>query len=116
MRQEFTRAIMAAAFKRANGACESCTAKLFPGNIQYDHQIPDALGGAPTLDNCKVLCRTCHRSKTSTADQPRIAKMKRQRDKNSGAKRSSSPMPGSKRSGIRKRMDGTVERRERPHT
>lgn len=111
-RAEFTRSVRVAAFTRSNGQCESCTAKLFPGNIEYDHDVPDTFGGEATLENCRVLCRACHRVKTSKLDQPRIAKSNRQRDKASGAKTATSnPIPGSKRSGLRKRMDGTVERR-----
>jgi hypothetical protein len=32
------------------------------------------------LGNCRVLCLTCHRAKTSQKDVPRIAKAKRTRD------------------------------------
>lgn len=31
--------------------------------IEYDHQIPDWLGGKATLENCRVLCKGCHRAK-----------------------------------------------------
>jgi 5-methylcytosine-specific restriction enzyme A len=45
---------------------------------------------------------------------PRIAKAKRQQRAHLGAKaRKSRPIPGSRASGLRKRMDGTVERREK---
>src|SRR3990167_11415951 len=77
MRQEFTAKIKAAAAMRANGHCENCTRKLMPGDFHYDHEIPDGLGGNPTLENCRVLCRSCHKVKTTTADVPRIAKAKR---------------------------------------
>lgn len=85
-RREFPAKVKVAAFERAGGRCEECTARLGPGNVEYDHHIPDGLGGEPVLDNCVVLCRTCHRSKTSTQDVPRISKMKRQRAKHVGAR------------------------------
>src|SRR4051812_3083298 len=109
MRREFTKAIKIAAFQRSAGRCEVCTAKLFPGNIEYDHRIPDALGGDPTLDNAVCLCRACHSVKTAKHDVPAIARAKRRFAMNVGATRPKSrPMPGSRASGLRKHMDGTV--------
>lgn len=77
MRTEFSAKVKAAAALRANGNCEECTRKLLTGDFHYDHVIPDALGGEPTLENCAVLCRSCHGFKTTTSDVPRIAKSKR---------------------------------------
>lgn len=79
MRQEFSAKVKVAAFERANGRCECCTARLSVGNVEYDHHIPCALGGEATETNCVVLCKTCHRAKTSKGDVPRIAKAKRQK-------------------------------------
>lgn len=111
-RREFPAKVRVAAYERSGGHCERCTAPLRVGRFAYDHVLPDALGGEPTLINCEVLCDACHGAKTFTGDVPRIAKMKRQRASHIGAKtRRSRPIPGSKASGLRKRMDGTVERR-----
>jgi 5-methylcytosine-specific restriction endonuclease McrA len=77
MRTEFSAKTKTAAALRANGQCEECTRRLMTGDFNYDHVIPDALGGEPTLDNCAVLCRSCHRTKTTKADVPRIAKANR---------------------------------------
>lgn len=79
MRREFPAKVKVAAFRRANGHCEKCTARLVPGKLAYDHVLPDWLGGEPTLSNCEVLCDACHGAKTSGEDVPRIAKAKRQR-------------------------------------
>jgi 5-methylcytosine-specific restriction endonuclease McrA len=57
------------------------------GNIFYDHIIPDGLGGEPTLDNCQVLCKSCHNLKTAKTDVPRIAKAKRIYDRDIGIKK-----------------------------
>ena len=84
-RREFPAKIKVAAFERCNGACEGCTRRLFPGDIHYDHRIPDGSGGEPTLENCQVLCRSCHGIKTSTQDIPAIAKGKRVKRKHIGA-------------------------------
>jgi len=78
MRSEFTAKTKLQAFERSGGRCESCTAKLFPGNgPEYDHRIACELGGDNSLDNCVCLCRACHKLKTSKHDMPRIAKAKR---------------------------------------
>lgn len=90
MRREFHPKIMIAAWDRANGRCEICgpsSMKLAPGNIFYDHINPDGNGGEPTLDNCQVLCRNHHDTKTHKEDVPRIAKMKRQKRKQAGVKK-----------------------------
>jgi 5-methylcytosine-specific restriction enzyme A len=76
-RQEFTAKTRVAAFLRAEGRCEDCSAQLSVGNTEYDHAIPCELGGDNDLRNCVVLCRSCHRAKTSRDDIPRIAKAKR---------------------------------------
>jgi 5-methylcytosine-specific restriction protein A len=110
MRREFSRKIRASVALRAGGCCEACGAKLKVGEGEYDHILPDQLGGEPTAENCSLVCRVCHRAKTAT-DVGRIRKGDRQRDRHTGAMKSSSrPIPGSKASGIRKRFNGTVEK------
>lgn len=84
MRKEFPAKVKLAAWERCGGNCESCHARIL-GRPEYDHVLPDALGGEPTLENCEVLCSKCHRIKTSGADVPRIAKAKRQQRKAIGA-------------------------------
>lgn len=110
-RREFPGKVRVAAWKRSSGHCEVCTRKLSEGDIYYEHIVCDALGGPPTLENCGVYCKTCWSLKTRTYDHPTIAKVKRIEIRHVGAKRSRRPMPGSRASGWRKKMDGTVERR-----
>jgi 5-methylcytosine-specific restriction endonuclease McrA len=86
-RREFSRKVRAAAFARCGGRCESCGARLKTREGEYDHVLPDVFGGEPTLDNCQVLCRVCHRDKTRT-DNLAAKKSTRVRDKASGALRS----------------------------
>lgn len=69
MRREFPQRVRAGAMLRCGGRCEGkgCGAKLTTGAIHYDfdHELPDGLGGDPTLDNCLVLCKLCHKAKTA---------------------------------------------------
>lgn len=84
MRREFSTKVKVAAFERSGGRCEQCTARI-PAGAHYDHRVPDAVGGEPTLENCQVLCRSCHGVKTSTEDVPAIAKTKRVRNRHINA-------------------------------
>lgn len=114
MRSEFPAKVKVAAYERSQGHCEACGAPLQVGRFHYDHRVPDALGGLPTLENCRVLCRVCHDCKTHQSDVPQIAKMKRQRAAHLGAKAPSrNPLPFGRNSKFKRRMDGTVVERKR---
>lgn len=109
MRREFPAKVKVAAFERSGGRCELCTAPLMVGKINYDHRVPDALGGEPALANCEVLCLACHGAKTASGDVPRIAKAKREQAAHIGAKaRPRCPLPGSRASKWKRKLDGTV--------
>jgi 5-methylcytosine-specific restriction protein A len=109
-RREFSRQTKRDAFLRANGSCEVCGARLSIGKFDYDHIIPDALGGEPTLENCSVSCKPCHSAKTGKQDIPAIAKTKRIRDRERGIRRPSR-FPGARTSRWKKKMDGSVVQR-----
>jgi len=110
MRLEFSAKTKELAYRRSGGHCECCGVPLATGNIHYDHRIANALTGEPSLENCQCLCRACHAAKTRL-DVAHIAKAKRRERRHIGIKRKPSrPLPGTRASGIRKRMDGTVER------
>jgi 5-methylcytosine-specific restriction endonuclease McrA len=87
MRNEFSAKVKVAAFERAKGFCEECTAYLYPGKFHFDHIRPAGLLGEPTLKNCRVLCINCHGAKTQDEDLPRIVKAKHQQRAHLGAKR-----------------------------
>ncbi|MDJ0513100.1 MAG: HNH endonuclease signature motif containing protein [Methyloceanibacter sp.] len=110
-RSEFPKSVKREAFERAGGKCEECTRFLTPGKFQYDHVLADGLGGKPTLENCRVLCDWCHGLKSANDDVPKMAKADRGRAKIMEGKKSKRPVPGSRGTKFRKRMDGTVERR-----
>ena len=107
MRLEFSNKIKAAAAMRASGACEGCGRRLLTGDFHYDHIVPDALDGKPTLDNCAVLCRSCHKLKTTVEDVPRIAKAKRNFNKARGI-RKPSRFQASRNSKFKKKISGEV--------
>ena len=121
-RLEFTRKTRRQAFERAAGNCEAVGARYglpddggYRGCInkpcEVDHDKTAEEGGTNELSNAVALCRKCHAWKTAN-DLRRIRKADRMRDKHTHAmKPSRNPMPGSRNSRFRKRMDGTTERR-----
>jgi 5-methylcytosine-specific restriction endonuclease McrA len=59
-REPIPRAVRLAVWKRDGGACVACGARF---DLQYDHVIPLALGGAGTAENLQILCAECNREK-----------------------------------------------------
>jgi hypothetical protein len=59
-RQPVPREIRRAVFERDGGSCVECGSNF---DLQYDHVIPVALGGATSLDNLQLLCGDCNRTK-----------------------------------------------------
>ena len=108
MRREFPKKVRVKAFERSGGFCEGCGSRLVPGKYDYDHVLPAALGGEPTLENCSVKCDPCHGVKT-VEDVRRIRKADRQKAAHIGARpKPKRPMPGSKHSKWKRKMDGSV--------
>lgn len=111
-RTEFNRETRREALKRSGIKCEAsgprygleegqrCNCSLSLG-VQYDHDVPDQLGGDNSLENCRAVCIQCHKIKTR-GDIQQIRKSDRQRDKRSGvirpaAKIRSAPFPKSEK-------------------
>lgn len=111
-RREFSKKVKLAAWMRSGGRCEcGCGVKIIAGDgPEYDHIEEDYLGGEPTLENCMVMRKRCHDAKTAK-NRPAIDKTRRGFEKRIGARKTSSTMPGSKASGWKKKMDGSVEKR-----
>jgi hypothetical protein len=52
-----------AVFERDGGRCVECDATF---DLQYDHVIPVAHGGATSVENLQLLCGTCNREKSAS--------------------------------------------------
>lgn len=109
-RAEFSKATRLAAWQACGGRCQSCTAKLFTGNIEYHHDTECTFGGNADLQNCVVLCRTCHSAITRSRAKV-IAKSNRVRARHLGIQQSRQSFPTNRDGPFKKRMDGSVVRR-----
>src|SRR5215470_11881172 len=98
-------------FLNLGGACYLCNGKIGLGEgWDIEHEIPLALGGADDESNWRLAHRKCHKGKTRN-DQADIGKARRRERKHIGIRKAQCrPLPGTRASGIRKRMNGTVER------
>ena len=52
-----------AVFERDGGKCVECESSF---DLQYDHILPVALGGATTIENLQLLCADCNRRKSDS--------------------------------------------------
>jgi hypothetical protein len=52
-----------AVFERDGGRCVECGSTF---DLQYDHVLPVALGGATTLENLQLLCADCNLRKSDS--------------------------------------------------
>jgi len=59
-RETIPREVRRAVFERDGGKCAQCGSKF---DLQYDHVLPVALGGATTVGNLQLLCGDCNRGK-----------------------------------------------------
>lgn len=59
-REPINREMKQAVFARDGGACRECSSAF---DLQYDHIIPVALGGATTIENLQLLCSYCNQEK-----------------------------------------------------
>ena len=90
-----------------------CEQRFNPATTAWraDHGARWAEDGKDTPENLWPIIEACDRAKKSPQDTSEIAKGKRWKDKHYGITRSKRPMPGSRASGEKKRMDGTVVKR-----
>jgi len=112
-RVRITAKMRADIFLRHDGVCHLCSMKVIPGQ-EWDvsHEIPLEAGGRDDDSNWLVAHRRCHRVHTATVDIPLIAKVKRIHQRHLGAKKSKSPMPFGRGSKLKRKMDGSVVRRD----
>jgi 5-methylcytosine-specific restriction endonuclease McrA len=100
-----------AIWEREHGKCMVCGIKLIPGKFIFEHVRPLGLGGEDTDDNIRLTCKGCASEKTK-ADMAAITKAKRQKTAHLGLKKSKTPLPFGRGSKFKKKMDGTVVRRD----
>lgn len=121
-RANFTAKTKRQAHERSNGICECsliphvfdkpCGRPIGDANCFYEHVDCDALSHDNSLANCAVLTKACWHYKTNHYDKPTIAKSNHVRDAAWNIKRPKGrPLPGTKASGWRHKINGTWERR-----
>lgn len=110
-RRKLTPTARARIFLDAGGRCHLCSRKIAEGELwEAEHVQPLSMGGSDTPANMRPAHVDCHAGKTKAEAGPR-AKADRNAKRAAGIKRPSR-MAGSRGSPYRKRMDGTVERRD----
>lgn len=99
-------------FNKFGGNCAKCTRRLEPGKWACDHIVALINGGRHAEDNFQPLCTSpCHSAKTAI-DVSIKSKNYRVAASHVGIKlRKSRPMPGSKASPFKRKLNGTIERR-----
>lgn len=99
-------------FQDHSGVCHICGGKIVVGEAwDVEHVIPFAMGGADDETNWVPAHRKCHRTKT-VEDVGNIAKAKRREARHRGVRVSRSPLPFGKQSKWKRKMDGTIVKRE----
>ncbi|WAL66641.1 HNH endonuclease [Amycolatopsis cynarae] len=62
-RQHIPKEVRRLVFERDGGRCAECGTNF---DLQYDHILPVARGGATSLENLQLLCGDCNRAKGAT--------------------------------------------------
>jgi len=96
-----------AIWEREKGVCMMCGCRLLPGKFIYEHVRALELGGEDTDENIRLTCLPCAGEKTRD-DHRRGAKAKRAKAKHLGLKKSKNPLPGSKGSKWKRKMNGEI--------
>ena len=99
-------------WEREGGRCWLSGRKINPGEAyDFDHKIALCNGGEHRETNLAPALRVEHRKKTAD-DVKQRAKDDRVRKKHLGIHRPKRIMPGSKNHPLKKRLDGSVVRRD----
>lgn len=108
-RTSMTKARAARIFLQRNGICYLCGTQIRGEPYEIEHPEELADGGSDNDADLYPVHVRCHKPKTAAARKPRS---KRNNIITAGWQgKRKRPMPGSKASGLRRRMNGTVERR-----
>lgn len=99
-------------WEREAGHCMVCHCKLQTGRFIFEHVRALELGGEDRPDNIRLTCLACARAKTRD-DHIRAGHAKRQKIAALGLKAPSrTPLPFGKRSPLKRKIDGTIVRRD----
>jgi 5-methylcytosine-specific restriction enzyme A len=99
-------------FSNHAGVCHICGGKINVGEAwEVEHVIPFAMGGADDESNWVPAHTKCHANKTKS-DVANIAKAKRREIRHIGAKKTKTPLPFGKGSAFKRKLDGTVVKRD----
>lgn len=60
----FTTAMIRKVYELQKGECQVCKEFFKLSEMEADHKIPWAKGGATSIDNCQMLCVKCNREKS----------------------------------------------------
>lgn len=105
--------VRARIFAAQEGKCAHCGKAMARCGEPFDldHITPLILGGANAEGNLQALCGPCHTLK-SKADVAQKSTEARKRAKHLGIERKKAKLPGSRGSNLKRRIDGTVVRRD----
>lgn len=106
------------AWERTGGTCVVCDCRIDGVRDRWivEHIRALELGGLDEIQNLGPAHEACGREKTR-GDHARAAEAKRQKLRHLGAAASIRPMPGSRTSALKRKVDGTVVlREERPRS
>lgn len=59
------RDIMLKVIRRDNHVCQECYSYVRDTDVEFDHIIPYSKGGPTSVDNIRLLCRSCNRKKSN---------------------------------------------------
>jgi len=101
-------------FLAHKGVCAICELRIQPSEKWHlDHEAALEISADDSDDNLRPVHEACHKAKTA-GDKAAIAKSNRVRAKHltgRGKARKGPPMPGSRDSHWKRKVDGTWERR-----
>lgn len=60
------RDVMLKVVRRDNHICQVCHSHIPDDQIEFDHIIPYSKGGPTTVENLRLLCRSCNRKKSDS--------------------------------------------------
>lgn len=63
------REVMLKVVRRDNHVCQVCFKYVPDNEVEFDHIIPYSKGGPTTVDNIRLLCRSCNREKSDSFDE-----------------------------------------------